>query len=413
MGTEFLKIVEADEAKKIVENLFKECYKIRSENVPIENSYNRVVSEDMHATMDLPPFDKALKDGYAIKSEDSFGTAEENPKILKCIDTVEAGSFSKKTVKKGECIEVSTGTPIPKGTNAIVMVEFSEKLEKSSETININVAILKSVPPNEDIAKKGSDIKKGKLILKKGTALNPVKIGLLSAQGMKNLDVFKKPFVSVISTGNELLNKNEKMEHGKIYDVNTNLIKGTVLSSGGTPITQGIVKDDYDELKTKIITSLKNSDIVICSGGTSAGVGDILKDVIDELGEVLIHGISVKPGKPTLVGKINDKIIIGLPGNPVSAITIYNVFIDPYIRSISGLSGRENSKRKQFRLAKRIHSAKGRMEYLLVEIKNNEVHPIVKDSGAIASLSYADGYTKIPKSVEIIDAGEFVDVSLF
>jgi molybdopterin molybdotransferase len=407
MGTEFLKIIEVDEAKKIIENLFKENYEVKSENISIANSYNRVISKNIDSTIDLPPFDKALKDGYAIKAEDSFGATEENPKILKCIDSVKAGSFSNKTIKNGKCIEISTGSPIPKGSDAVMMVEFSEKLNESND-----IAILKSVPPTEDIANKGSDIEKGKLILKKGTILNPVKIGLLSAQGINDLDVFKKPIISIISTGNELLNTNEKMDYGKIYDVNTNLIKGAILSSGGTPIIKGIVKDDYNQLKNRINESLKNSDILICSGGTSAGVGDVLKDFIEESGEILIHGIAFKPGKPTLIGKINGKIIIGLPGNPVSAIIVYNVFIDPYIRLISGLSEKEANKRKKFKLAKRIHSAKGRMEYLLAEIKNNEVYPIFKDSGAITSLSYADAYMKIPKSTEIIDAGEIVEIIL-
>ncbi|MDR3222124.1 MAG: molybdopterin molybdenumtransferase MoeA [Methanobrevibacter sp.] len=407
MGTEFLKIVGVDEAKEIIENLFRESYEMKSENVSIANSYNRVISKNMDAIFDLPPFDKALKDGYAMKAEDSFGATEENPKILKCVDSVKAGSFSKKTIKNGECIEISTGAPIPNGSDAVMMVEFSEKLDESND-----IAILKSVPPTEDIAKKGSDIEKGKLLLKKGTILNPMKIGLLSTQGIADLSVFKKLIVSIISTGNEILSTNEKIEYGKIYDVNTNLIKGAVLSSGGIPIIKGIVKDDYNQLKAKIIDSLKSSDIVICSGGTSAGVGDVLRNVIEELGEVLIHGIAFKPGKPTLIGKIDGKIIIGLPGNPVSAIIVYNVFIDQYIRLISGLSEKESNKRKKFKLAKRIHSAKGRMEYLLIEIKNNEAYPILKDSGAIASLSYADAYIKIPKSTEIIDVGETVEIIL-
>ncbi|MDR2545375.1 MAG: molybdopterin molybdenumtransferase MoeA [Methanobrevibacter sp.] len=409
MGTEFLKIIDVEEAKKIIRNLFKETYKLKSENIPVGDAYNRIVSEDILSTIDLPIFDRALKDGYAIKSEDSFGANEENPKILNCIDKVEAGSFSKKTIKTGECIEISTGAPIPDGADAVVMVEYSEKLEESSTK---DIAILKSVPPTEDISKKASDIKKGKLILRKGTILNPVKIGILSAQGIDDVNVFKKPIVSIISTGNELLNKNEKIEPGKIYDANTNLIKGVVLASGGIPLTKDIVKDDYNELKMKINGSL-NSDIIICSGGTSAGVGDILKNVVDEIGEVLIHGISVKPGKPTLVGKIKDKIIIGLPGNPVSAIIIYSIFIDSHIRLISKSPEKGGNKRINFELAKRIHSAKGRMEYLLVQIKNDKVYPILKDSGAIASLSYADAYVKIPKSVEIVDVGEIVEVILF
>jgi molybdopterin molybdotransferase len=408
LGTEFLNIVEASDAKEIIKNLFNQLYNLKSESIPVKNSYNRVIFQDIYSEIELPLFDKTTMDGYAIKAEDSFGASEDNPKVLKCIDSIEAGTCSEKTLKNGECVEIGTGAPIPKGADAVVMVEYSEKIEDSNE-----IAIFKSVPPSENISIKGSDIKKGELILRKGNILNPVKVGLLSAEGIENVDVLKKPVVSIISTGNELLNQDEKIKPGKIYDVNTNLIKGAVLSSGGEVNIKGIVNDNYNKLKNMIEESVKETDIIICSGGTSAGVGDILKKVIDELGEVIIHGISIKPGKPTLIGKIKDKIIIGLPGNPVSAIIVYNVLLDSNIKSMTKLSEKNTNYKKQYKLAKRIHAARGRMQYLLVEIKNNEVYPIIKDSGAIASLSLSDGYIKIPKFVEMIDAEEIVEVYLF
>ncbi|MDR2873631.1 MAG: molybdopterin molybdenumtransferase MoeA [Methanobrevibacter sp.] len=408
MGTEFLNIVESNDAKKIIESFFNQLYALESENIPVKNSYNRIAFQDIYSEIELPLFDKAIMDGYAIKAEDSFGASGNKPKVLKCIDSIGAGSNSEKTLKNGECIEISTGAPIPKGADAVVMVEYSEKIEDSND-----IAIFKSLAPNINIAKKGSDIKKGELILRKGNILNPVKVGLLSAEGIENLDVFKKPKVSIISTGNELLNQSEKLKPGKIYDINTNLIKGAVLSSGGKVNIKGIVNDNYNKLKNMIEESVQESDIIICSGGTSAGVGDILKKVIDELGEIIIHGISIKPGKPTLVGRIKYKLIIGLPGNPVSAILIYYILIDLNIKAMTGSSEKNTIKRKQYKLAKRIHSAKGRMEYHLVEIKDNEIYPIIKDSGAIASLSFSDGYIKIPKFVEMIDAEEIVEVNLF
>lgn len=406
MGTEFLKIKEVKEAKNIINESFNELYSPKSEEVAIENSYKKVLFKDIKSSIDLPPFNRSLKDGFALKSEDSFGASEENPNILKCIDTIEAGSFSDKTINKGECIEISTGAPIPNGADAVAMVEFTEKDDDE-------IFILKSVTPNQDLALKGSDIQKNKLLLKRGNILSPDKIGVLSAQGIEKIASFKSPKVSVISTGNELLKENEEMNYGKIYDVNTNAIKNAIISCGADAIAKGIVKDKYDELKSTIQKSLSETDIIICSGGTSAGVGDVLRHVLEDIGEVIIHGISVKPGKPTIIGKSGEKLIIGLPGNPVSALIIFYVFIAPNIRKLAGLNEIEKNKIVTATLSKRLHSSKGRMQYSLVKLEDDLAIPIIKDSGAITSLAEADGYVKIPKSVELVDKKEQVKVNLF
>jgi len=415
MGTEFLKIKEVDEAKEIIKNLFDELYPKKSINVSIENSHNRVIFKDINASMDFPPFNRSLMDGYAVKSEDTFGATDENPKILKCIDSIEAGSFSEKTIENGECIEISTGAPIPKGSDAVAMVEFTDK---NTEDYEYNkekyekIYILKSVAPNQDLALQGSDIKRNELLLKEKTIISPDKIGVLAAQGITEVEVFRKPKVTVISTGNELVMENKSIEYGKIYDVNSYSIKNAAISNGAEAISKGIVKDDYPELKTKIENSLEESDMVICSGGTSAGVGDVLRNVLEDIGEVILHGISVKPGKPTIIGKVDKKLVIGLPGNPVSALIIFYVFIVPNIQRLAGISSEINEK-TNVRLGKRIHSPKGRMHYSLVHIKEGFAYPIVKDSGAITSLAHADGYIKIPKTVELLDEGEKVKVTLF
>ena len=406
MGTEFLKIKEVKEAKTIIKKLFNELYSPEPEEIAIENSYKKVLFNDITSSIDLPPFNRSLKDGFALKSEDSFGASEENPMIFKCIDRVEAGSCSTKTIKKRECIEISTGAPIPDGADAVAMVEFSEKEENE-------VFIFKSVVPNQDIAIKGSDIEKNKLVLKKKTVLSPDKIGVLSAQGIEKIAIFKSPKISVISTGNELLRENEEMKYGKIFDVNTNAIKNALISCGAEGLAKGIVKDNYEELKQTIQKALNTSDMVICSGGTSAGLGDALRHVLDDMGKVVIHGISVKPGKPTIIGKVDEKLIIGLPGNPVSALIVFYVFIAPNIRKLAGLNEIEKNKIANATLSNRLHSSKGRMEYILVKLENNLAIPIIKDSGAITSLADADGYIKISKSIELMDKGEEVKVSLF
>ncbi|MBQ9025421.1 MAG: molybdopterin molybdenumtransferase MoeA [Methanobrevibacter sp.] len=406
MGTEFLKIKECDEAQDIIQDLFDKYCKAESEEIDCEDAYGRVLFNDVYSRMDFPPFDKALKDGFAILSEDSYGASEETPNTLEVIDFLEAGSITDKHVEKGKCIEISTGAAIPEGADAVVMVEYCEK---SGDKVNL----FTSATPSQDIAKKGSDIEEGNLILKKGDVLTPGKIGVLLSQGFKTIEVYKKPTVGVISSGNEITMQGEELPFGKIYDVNGNMIKNDAISCGADARFLGVVRDNYDQVKEKIQESLEDVDILLCSGGTSAGLGDVIKHVLDELGEVCIHGISVQPGKPTIVGVINEKLIIGLPGNPVSALMIFNAFVAPSLTKVAGIEKEFEQKIVRGVMTRRIHSPVGRMQYQLVKVDGTDVHPIFKDSGAIFSLSSADGYVKVEKSVELMDEGEEVEVYLF
>lgn len=406
MGTEFLKIKECDEAQDIIKDLFDKYCNAQSEEINCEDAYGRVLYNDVYSRMDFPPFDKALKDGFAILSEDSYGACEESPNTLEIIDFLEAGSITDKKVEKGKCVEISTGAAIPEGANAVVMVEYSEKFDDK-------VNLLTTATPSQDIAKKGSDIEEGNLILKKGDVLNPGKIGVLLSQGFKTIEVFKKPTVGVISSGNEIMMQGEELPFGKIYDVNGNMIKNDAVSCGSDAKFLGVVRDDYDQVKEKIQESLKDVDILLCSGGTSAGLGDVIKHVMDELGEVYIHGISVQPGKPTIVGVIDEKLVIGLPGNPVSALMIFNAFVAPPLTKCVGIEKDFEQKVIRGVMTRRIHSPVGRMQYQLVKVNGSKIQPIFKDSGAIFSLSSADGYVKVEKSVELLDEGEEVEVYLF
>lgn len=406
MGTEFLKIKECEEAQDIIQELFDKYCEPKTEEINCEDAYGRVLFNDVYSRMDFPPFNKALKDGFAILSEDSFGASEESPNTLDVIDFLEAGSTTDKVVEKGKCVEISTGAAMPEGANAVVMVEYSEKFDDK-------VNLLTTATPFQDVAKKGSDIEEGKLILKKGDVLTPGKIGVLLSQGFKTIEVYKKPSVGIISSGNEITMQGEELPYGKIYDVNGNMIKNDAISCGADARFLGVVRDDYDQVKEKIQESIKDVDILLCSGGTSAGLGDVMKHVLDELGEVYIHGISVQPGKPTIVGVINEKLVIGLPGNPVSALMIFNAFVAPSLTKIAGIEKEFEQKVVKGVMARRIHSPVGRMQYQLVKVDGEEIQPIFKDSGAIFSLSSADGYVKVEKSVELLDEGEEVEVYLF
>ena len=413
MGVEFLKIKESEEAKEIIQEKFDELYSPQSEIIDIADSYERITFSDIKSRIDFPPFDRSLKDGFAINAEDSYGVNEENPKRLKVIDFLEAGSFTDKTVEPGTTVEISTGAPVPDGANAVVMVEFANRESDNPDLASDEVEILTSVTPSQDIGKKGSDVQAGQVILEKNKLLNPPKIGVIAAQGIDTVEVYKKPVVGVISTGNELLTNQEEIKPGKIYDVNSEMIKAGVESCGAEGRTLGIVKDVYDDLKAKITESLKECDILLCSGGTSAGVGDNIRQILDEIGTVYIHGITVQPGKPTILGVVDGKIVIGLPGNPVSAIVLFNVFVAPSIKKLAGFVDEQPHKTIKGKLARRIHSPIGRMQYQLVRVEDGIVYPIFKDSGAIFSLASAAGYTKVSKQTEMVEEGEEVEVTLF
>ncbi|WP_297981584.1 gephyrin-like molybdotransferase Glp [uncultured Methanobrevibacter sp.] len=413
MGVEFLRIKESDEAKEIIQKTFDDNYSPQGETINLADSQNRITFSDIESKINFPPFDRSLKDGFAIKAEDSYGANEENPKKLKVIDFLEAGSFTEKTVELSTAVEISTGAPIPDGADAVVMVEFCNRKEDNDDLEEDEIEILTSVTPSQDIGKKGSDVTEGQIILEKDILLNPPKIGVIAAQGIDEIEVYKKPKVGIISTGNELLTNQEELKPGKIYDVNSEMIKAGVNSCGGDGKCLGIVKDNYDDLKNKITESLEECDILLCSGGTSAGVGDNIRHILDELGTVHIHGIAVQPGKPTILGVIDGKIVIGLPGNPVSAIVIFNVFVAPSIRKLAGLNEKENHKTIKGKLTRRIHSPIGRMQYQLVKVDGDKISPIFKDSGAIFSLASAAGYTKVSKQTELLEEGEEVEVVLF
>jgi molybdopterin molybdotransferase len=401
MGTEFLKTTDLKE----VENIIKKIpFKRKKERIPLKEAHRRVLAEDIITNIDLPPFNRVLMDGYAVKAEDTFSASEEDPSILKIIENINAGQVASKIVEKGTCIEVSTGAPMPEGADAVVMVEFTEINDG-------NVYILQSVHNGQDFTEKGKDIKKGELLLREGSLLTHDKIGALAAIGAGEVKVYKKPEIAIISTGNEIIEYDEKMEYGKIYDINSQTIANAVKSCGCKPLFRGIAKDNYKNLKNSIKQNL-DADVIITSGGTSAGTGDVLKSVLDDIGEVFVHGITVKPGKPTIIGMIDKKPIFGLPGNPAAALIVFHVLVAPYLRSMASRSMISRSNILKLQIASRYYSSRGRHQYVLVKIEGNQAYPILKDSGAITAFVEADGYFEIPKNVEMMMEGSEIEVIL-
>ena len=403
MGKEFLSIMDPDEVKKIIENI---PIKKRVEEVSIENSLTRILSEDISATINLPPFRRVQMDGYAVIAEDTFKASEENPVQLKLLEVVGAGDVPKKNIVRGFCTEVSTGAPVPEDANGVVMVEFTD-------TKDGEILIYESAAIGQNIAKVGSDIKVGEVLLKSCTQITPDKIGVLSAIGMRQVPVFKKPRVAIISTGNEIISNDEELTYGKIYDINSQTISSAVKSCGCIPVHTEIVKDDYNSLKDKL-SEFEDIDLFITSGSTSAGTGDILIDVLEDMGEVIVHGVSVKPGKPTIIGRLtNGEFLFGLPGNPAAAIMVFHIFFAPFLRKMASIDLSVNLINKgvvELEISRRYRPARGRTHYLLVKIDGKNAVPILKDSGAITALAEADGFIEIPKNAEIIEKGSNVKV---
>jgi putative molybdopterin biosynthesis protein len=407
----FRTLVTIEEADAELRKYFKPG-PASADEVMVSGAMGRTLVRDVIAQIDVPGFDRATMDGYAVIADDTFGADDDNPKRLKIVGRCEAGQQVSIPVNGGEAIEISTGAPVPRGSNAVVMVEHTRR-------VNSTLEIFRPVVPGENISAAGSDIMAGELVLRKGETITPREVGVLAALGIDTIIAFRKPRVSILSTGNELLSPGASLTYGKIYDINASAIAASVVECGGEPVSLGIVPDNAEVMEKKLRQALQLGDIVLTSGSTSAGAGDLVYRIIDNLGKpgVLVHGISVKPGKPALIAVVDGKPLIGLPGHPTSALMIFHTLVAPILREMSGLS-RRTMVVLEAKLAFRVASAKGRRELLPVHLARAATgqylaYPTVGGSSAITSFSLSDGYIDIPDTVTFIEEGEHVRVYLF
>ncbi len=405
---EFLHVAKLEDACTKLEKHWK--IKPRKVNVPLDEAAGRVLSEDVVSKIDVPPFNRAVFDGYAVHAMDTFGAGEESPVELTCVGSVRAGEWPKIKIRRRQCTEISTGAPIPRGANAVSMVEYS--------TVDAQVVqIFRAVAPGENISKRGSEIKHGMKVLHAGRVITPQILGTLAAIGKKRAKVYS-PKVAVISSGIELVSAGSSLRRGKIYDVNGPAICRAVKLCGAEAKYLGIAKDELSSLTNFVKRGLATCDVILLSGGSSAGAGDIAPAVIDRMGKpgVIVHGLAMKPGKPAFVAVVRGKPIFGLPGYPVSALMVFDQLVAPYLRHLSGLPRVERAK-VQAKLASKIISARGRRELVPVKLvqEGREVcaKPLFKGSGAITALSLADGYIDVPINREIVEEGEVIEVNLF
>ncbi len=392
---EFRKLVSVEQAQDIISRL---TIRREVEKIPIEAAFGRTLAHDVISSIDVPPFDRAAMDGFALIASDTYTANELNPITLKHIGSLPAGVFPIHEVKRHEAMEIATGAMMPKGADAEVMIE-------NVDIHREDVVVRKAVAIHENVISAGSDVMAGELVLRKSTLLTEREIGVLATIGLKDVAVYKKPKVGLLSTGNEIMTPGEQMVPGKIYDVNTYSIGAAVESSGGDPVYYGVVEDDLAKIENTIQDAITSCDVVISSGSTSAGRGDVVYKIA-ERGKLLAHGVSIKPGKPLIIAEIDGKPFFGLPGYPVSALMVYYVFIDPFIR------GRTKSVRKiTSKLAIEIHS-EPRYHLIPVNLVRGTAYPIEGSSDAITTL-LSDGFIEIPSHVEIVSEGEEVSVSLF
>lgn len=402
----FLHVSTLGQAKARLEKIWRP--KSRVVVLTLKNALGRVLAEDVISKINVPPFDRAAYDGYAVLASDTFGAGEDAPVELICVGEIRAGTWPKRRLRRGKCIEIATGAPMPKGSDAVVMSEYTIADGK-------RIKVYRAVAPGENVAERGFDIGKGQQVLRAGELLTHIKLGVLAAIGVGRVRVFSKPRVAIISSGAELVNPGRKLNPGEIYDINGPALSGAVTSCGAEPVYLGIARDRASEIKKLARKGLRKSDVLLISGGSSAGAGDIVPKIVNDMGKpgVIVHGLAMKPGKPTFIAVLGKKPVFGLPGYPVSALMVFDQLVADYIRSLSGGPHPQRSSIRA-RLTAKVLSARGRKELVPVRVKNGILaEPVLKGSGAVTSLSTADGYIEVPLESELIEEGEIVEVKLF
>jgi len=383
--------------------------------VSLEDAFDRVLKVDLTSPEDLPDFFKSTMDGYAVQSKNTFGATESLPALLEITGEISMGEAENIAVKSGQAVKIPTGGMLPAGADGVVMVEYCSLLDEKT------LEISRAISPLENTIQPGDDFKKGAVILPAGKCLRPQDLGVLAGLGFLEVPVFRKPKVAILSTGDEMVPVSQTPRPGEVRDINRYTLGALCRNMGAVPIYMGICSDHFEPLKEMVEKALLAADTVWISGGSSVGTRDFTLKVFETLSdfELLVHGVSISPGKPTIIGRSGSKPVIGLPGHPASALVVAEVFMTRMLRTLSGNMDAHHGVHavKQAILKRNIPSSGGREDYVRVRLEKDGEHskaiPIFGKSGLISTLVEADGLIRIDMNTEGLYEGDEVDVMLF
>lgn len=405
---EFLNLKPPQEA---LETLFTQYSPAgQGETIPVEDSLGRIVFAPVKAGHPLPSFRRSTVDGFAVRAEDTYGAGESLPAYLPLIGEVPMGAAPDFKLEKNTCAVIHTGGMLPEGANAVVMIEYTQPAREHE------VEILRTVAVGENVLQVGEDVQDGQVVIPVGTRIRPAEIGGMMALGVSEVTVAVRPRVGIISSGDEVVPPTEEIGPGKVRDVNSYTLQGLVRQAGGDPVLYGIVPDHREAMTAVVSKAHAECDLVVVTAGSSASARDLTSMVIDSLGApgVLVHGVNVRPGKPTILGVCEGKPVVGLPGNPVSALVIAGLFVVPLIERMLGLGEKRFRPVVQATLKVNLASQAGREDWIAVQLleKDGEMFadPIFGKSNLIFTLARGDGLVKIPADANGIAAGEPVQV---
>ena len=377
----------------------------RTEDIPLAAAAGRVLAQEVVAPMDVPPFDRSAMDGYAVRSEEVAGAGELNPVTLKATGELFAGEAQTVRVGKGEACRVATGAVLPEGADSVIMAEYADEQ-------GALVKVRRAEPKWGNVSRKGSDMRKGAAVLSRGTVLDPAKVGVLASLGQPSVRALARPRVAIVSSGKEIAEPGAPLGAAQVYNSNSFTLASLVDRMGGIASILPRIDDTEEAVKRVIETASEEGfDALAISGGSSVGERDLLSGALSGTGGMLFHGVQIKPGKPFLFGRAGKILVFGIPGYPAACLTVGYLFLAPAVRRMAGLPADRRTVRTV--LARRVASRLGRAQILTVKLTDNGAMPVFKESGAITSLAAADGYIVIPDNVELVEAGEEVEVVLF
>ena len=404
---EFFKVTDLE----TVINYCSDFARVGIKEVPLSEAVTRILAEDIVAGEDLPDFPRTIVDGYAVQGASTFGASEGNPAYLTVKGNIDMGQSPKFKLTPGQAAKISTGGMVPQGADSVVMIEHTESIDDKT------IEVYRSVAPGQNMIAVGEDIQKHTGVLSKGQVIRPQEAGLLAALGKEQVSVYRRPVVGIISTGDEIIPINATPHMGQIRDINTYTLAGQIREAGAVAVPYGIVSDDFEKLFEKCELALNQSDMVLISGGSSVGTRDFTVDVLSNLesAEILVHGISISPGKPTILAKVNGKSFWGMPGHVASAMIVFSQVVRPFVEHLAGHSvTQDNRLQLQATLSRNVASKQGRVDFIRVHLRQENdglyADPVLGKSGLISTMVNANGLIQIDINTEGLDQGALVEV---